>query len=117
MGASEIRLAAADLPGGGEAIHHRHLDVHQDHVVAPRLAGLDRLMSILDRGEANAGFLQNHLEDAPIGGVVVDNQRDEGAVIVGARVGDGGGGLGRRPSRLGRGQADVQGEGRSSVRL
>src|SRR5262249_20218013 len=41
------RLARADDLGGIDAVHVRHVAVHEDHVVAGRLPGRDRLLAVV----------------------------------------------------------------------
>ncbi len=42
----DLRPALADQAGGGHAIHHRHLQVHQDDIRLEQLAELDGLFAI-----------------------------------------------------------------------
>ena len=66
--------AAADAAGGFEAVHHRHLHIHQDHVI---LAGLDADKRIHDLLPVGANFavcalgFQQQLQDLGVDGVVL----------------------------------------------
>ena len=48
-----VRAAVAaerpDLAGGGDAVHHRHLDVEQDQIVSMLAREDERLLAMLDR--------------------------------------------------------------------
>ncbi len=69
----------ADLAGGGDAVHARHLDVHQDDVEAAGAGGFDGLDAVDDGlGGAVEHFAQG-LDHHAVGGVVVDHQDVGGA--------------------------------------
>src|SRR5260370_40079995 len=57
-------LAAADLRGGGETVHLRHLAVHQDEVVRNALDGFDGFESVADDVRRKTEFLQLPHRDA-----------------------------------------------------
>ena len=67
-------FAAADAAGGFEAVHHRHLHIHQDHVI---LAGLDAdkrihdLLTVGADGAAGSLGLQQHLQNFGVEGVIL----------------------------------------------
>ena len=67
-------FAIADAAGGLQAVHHRHLHVHQNHVV---LAGLDAgkgihdLLTVGADGAACALGFQQHFQDLGVDGVIL----------------------------------------------
>ena len=48
----------ADGPSGFEAVHFRHLDIHQDEVEALRAEGLESLFAVFDRDDVMAALLR-----------------------------------------------------------
>ncbi len=72
-----------DLAGGGQAVHDRHLHVHQHDVEIAVAAGLNRLGAVLDRGQVDIGLGQDHLHYLAVDRVVVGQQDpDHGGVAV-----------------------------------
>ena len=81
----EMRMGPKQF-GCGDAIHHRHLNVHQDHVKRRRLAvlgeELDRLAAVIGNGDDGAGALQEFSRDLLVHFVVFDQQdADSGGVM------------------------------------
>ncbi len=67
---AKAQLGGADLAGGGEAVHHRHLGVHQHDVERTLIEeGLHRLRAVL--GDDDVGMRPQHqLDDLAIYGVI-----------------------------------------------
>ena len=97
----------ANFANGGQAVHHRHLHVHQDQVEGPGFPGVHRLGAILDAGEQYAGCAKDQLHDPAVGGMVF-GQQDPHAF----QQGDASGGVISRPDLLGAAlPRELQGEG------
>jgi hypothetical protein len=60
--------------GGGEAVHLRHLDVHQDRVIGPPLSRFDRFGAVDGRVDDPSFHLQQPGEDAPADRIVLNHQ-------------------------------------------
>ena len=63
-------LALANFGGGFEAVHLRHLNVHQDEVELRTLHSRNRLFAINSNGDRKAAFLEQALRQGAIDGVV-----------------------------------------------
>ena len=90
----------ADSPRRSDAVHHRHLDVHQGQVERTGHHGIHRLAPVLGHLAGAAEHLQQLARDEAVGGVVVHHQHMQG--VVRRRLGHGGGGrraLGRDAQR------------------
>src|SRR5205085_988101 len=61
-----LGLAPPDLSGRGQAIHDRHLEIHQDQVVLEYVAALDRARTVRHLIERMAGPLQVGLDEQSI---------------------------------------------------
>jgi hypothetical protein len=83
----------ADEPGGPQAVHHRHLHVHQDQVEAAAPRRLDRLGAVRHRLDAEADLLEDGAGQEGVDLVVFGQQH----AAVAGRVGD----RRRRGGRLG----------------
>ena len=73
-GASQRVFAIADAAGGFQTVHHRHLHVHQDHVVlAGSYAGkgIHDLLTVGADGAAGSPGLQQHLQNFGVEGVIL----------------------------------------------
>ncbi len=68
------RLDGADFAGGRDAVHHRHLDVHQDQVVVASGPGLDRLLAVRNDVDGQAEGGDHRLQHQLVGGVVLGRQ-------------------------------------------
>ncbi len=63
-------FSSSDLPGGGNAVHHRHLDVHEDQVEPSAEPGVERLLSVVDDGQLHAQRLKDGAQHGLVGLVV-----------------------------------------------
>jgi hypothetical protein len=63
-------LALADFGGGFEAVHLRHLNVHQDEIEFRVLRCGIRLLAIDGNGDRESAFLEQALRQGAIDGVV-----------------------------------------------
>ncbi len=72
--AAAAALHRPDGAGGGDPVHHRHLDVHQDQVVLPGVPRLHRQRAISDDVYPQAKGRHDGLEHQLVGGVVFRRQ-------------------------------------------
>ena len=73
------RRVGANNPSGLQAVHHRHLDVHQRHIdrVRPRLENLQRLLAVARQGGQRALLPQRPLHQQPVERAVIDHQHPQ----------------------------------------
>ena len=94
-----------DAPAGLQAVHHRHLDVHQDHIIRLALHGLQGFQAVLHQVGAVAQLAQHQHGQLLVDGVVLGHQDAQGQalahVAVDDRFGAGGGGDLRAPGQAG----------------
>ena len=64
----------ADGGGRGDAVHPRHLHVHEDHVVVASLDFLHRLLAVVGEVDLVAELAQESGRHLPVGGDVIDHQ-------------------------------------------
>ena len=79
----------ADLPGGGIAIHDRHLNIHQHQIIAARRGGayfFHRYGTVVSRIDPEAILPSNFLRDLAVQ-LVVLHQQDLPALEVGIFLG------------------------------
>jgi hypothetical protein len=62
------------LTDGRKAVHHRHLQIHQDHIERRALKRVNRLGAILDTGQLHAEIAQDQFYNPAIAFVVVGQQ-------------------------------------------
>ena len=76
-GASQRVFAAADAAGGFQAVHHRHLHVHQNHIIVAGLhagKGIHDLLTVGADGAACAFCFQQHLQNLGVDGVILGTE-------------------------------------------
>ena len=70
-------IQCADLPGGGVAVHHRHLHIHQHQIIAARRCGahlFHRHFTVFRRIDPEAVLAQDLLRDLAVQLVVLYQQ-------------------------------------------
>src|SRR6185436_4722447 len=92
------QLAFANDPGGGDAVHFRHLDIHQDDVPAAPLPGFDRFATVVDDDGGEAHLAEHRAQDLLVDFVVLGGQ-DADVLADAGFLGRGAGGplAGERP--------------------
>ena len=78
-GPPALGLDRADGAGGGQAVHDRHLHVHQDDVEASAAAGRHGLGAVLDGDDLGARRRQDQLDHALVGRVILGQQHPQAA--------------------------------------
>lgn len=73
-------LPSAQFSRGAEAIHHRHLHVHEHHIEGFRLEGLQGLLSILDHHRGDAHRTQDQLHNLLVGRMILRQKNPQGEV-------------------------------------
>ena len=68
------RLAHADDLGGLDAVHVRHVAIHQDHVVARRLPARDGLLAVVRRIDLAAQLPERLARDLAVHRIVLGDQ-------------------------------------------
>ena len=71
------RFHLAQGPRSGQAIHDRHLEVHQHQIEIHLLNGVKRLLAIFAQGQINAQRLQDQLQNPTIGWVIINGQNPQ----------------------------------------
>ena len=71
----------ADGPGGCQSIHHRHQNIHQDQVEAPRLGHerIQRLLTIGGLSRDRAFQFQGTIGQHPVDGAVIHDEHAQTA--------------------------------------
>ena len=90
---TSLALPAADFAGGGQAVHHRHLHVHQHRVKRSGFHRVERQRAVLNQGDLDARGLEDQARHALVGGVVLGDENAGSALQTAGRVGGGRGGL------------------------
>ena len=67
-------IVATDLSGCLKTVHHRHLDIHEHHVVVSRLERCDRLSAVGDNLDPVSHLLQQCSGQKLVDRVVLDHQ-------------------------------------------
>ena len=76
-------FGGADRPGRLDAVHDRHLDIHEDQVEPAAPPGRDRFAAVRDNLQMNVQRLQDGLQDLLVGGVVLRRQDPQAASVLG----------------------------------
>ena len=79
-------LRRADLARGVDAVHHRHLDIHQHQVVATGPPRLDRLLAVGDDVDVDAQRVHHRGQHLTVGGIVLGGQQAQ-VTVAGVRRG------------------------------
>ena len=98
-------FARPDFPGGVQAVHAGHVDVHQDGRPGAAFPGLDGRGPAVDGDDLDPERLQQGADHQPVGGVVVHRQHPHDVVETGRSLG-----LEHRRRRLGAGQGSGEAE-------
>ena len=85
LAAAALALELADAPGRGEAVHDRHLAVHQHRVEGGFGDALQGLGAVVGEGDIRRQLLQQALRDALIHRIVF-HQQDAMAAEGGTRL-------------------------------
>ncbi len=85
-------FALAQQADGGDAVHDRHLHVHQHHVEVLHLQEVQRRLAVVDDGQMHPGRVHDQLHHPLVGGVVLGQQHPQARGVQGlVRLGHGAG--------------------------
>ena len=56
---SDFGFQISDFPRGGVSIHHRHLDIHKNHIIWAFLDHIDCLLSVIGQADHQIGTFEN----------------------------------------------------------
>ena len=77
----DVGLRVADEARGRHAVHHRHLDVHENEVVVPARQSIDGRSSVIDGIGGVAHALEGLEGDLPVDGVILGDQYPHASLV------------------------------------